>query len=106
MKRRLSTAFHPQTDGQTERQNQTIEHYLRCYCNYRQDDWCAKLPLAEFTYNNSAHSTIGCSPFYALYGYHPVIRANIGGDVPGGEAPNAQARIRLLESERMELTQR
>ena len=38
-RRRLSTAFHPQTDGQTEQQNQTLEHYLRVYCNFTQDDW-------------------------------------------------------------------
>ena len=39
IKRRFSTAFHPQTDGQTERMNQTVESYLRCYVNYTQDDW-------------------------------------------------------------------
>jgi hypothetical protein len=106
VKRRLSTAFHPQTDGQTERQNQTIEQYLRCYCNYRQDDWYSKLPLAEFTYNNSVHSTTGLTPFYALYGYHPDIRANIEADVPGGEAPNARLRVEQLQAEREELAKR
>ena len=106
VKRRLSTAFHPQTDGQTERQNQTLEHYLRCYCNYRQDDWYSKLPLAEFTYNNSVHSTIGITPFFALYGYNPEIRTNIEADAPGGEAPNARIRIEKLERERAELEKR
>ena len=53
-----STAFHPQTDGQTERQNQTLEQYLLCYVNYQQDDWTYWLPLAEFSYNNSLHSVI------------------------------------------------
>jgi len=70
-RRRLSTAFHPQTDGQTERQNQMLEHYLRCYINYRQDDWVKWLPQAEFAYNNAAHSLTGTSPFFAMYGYNP-----------------------------------
>src|SRR4051794_15927973 len=56
-KRRLSTAFHPQTDGQTERQNQVLEQYLRAYVDYQQDDWVTMLPMAEFTYNNSVHSS-------------------------------------------------
>jgi transposase InsO family protein len=52
---RLSTAFYPQTDGQTERQNQTMDQYLRALCNYEQDNWVELLPLAEFAYNNSVH---------------------------------------------------
>src|SRR5947207_4840471 len=51
LKKRLSTAFHPQTDGQTERTNQTAEQYLRIYCNYQQDNWFDLLSLAEFSYN-------------------------------------------------------
>jgi hypothetical protein len=73
IRRALSTAFHPQTDGQTERQNQTLEQYLRAYTNYQQDDWVSLLPLAEFAYNNSKHSQLGYSPFYALYGYNPRV---------------------------------
>jgi len=49
----LSSAYHPQTDGQTERQNQTLEQYLRCYCCLEQDDWARWLPIAEFAYNDS-----------------------------------------------------
>lgn len=70
VKRRLSTAYHPQTDGQTERTHQTLQHYLRSYCTDDQQ-WTALLKEAEFAYNNSVHSTIGVSPFEALYGYHP-----------------------------------
>lgn len=51
-----STAFYPQTNGQTERQNQTLEQYLRCYVNYQQDDWVYWLLMAKFIYNNSVHS--------------------------------------------------
>jgi len=68
----MSTAFHPQTDGQTERLNQTIEAYLRAFVNTEQDDWRRLLPMAEFAYNNSATAGNGMSPFYANYGFHPV----------------------------------
>ena len=71
VKRNLSTAYHPQSDGQTERVNQVMEQYLRLYCDYQQDDWASLLPLAEFAYNNSVHSTTKSSPFFANYGYHP-----------------------------------
>ena len=73
VKRRLSTLFHPQTDGQMERQNQTLEHYLRIYCCEQQDDWTELLPVAEFAYMQSQHKTLDCSPFYATYGYHPTL---------------------------------
>ena len=66
--------FHPQTDGQTECQNQTLEQYLRAYVVYQQDDWGTWLPMAKFAYNNSFHSTLGCSPFYALQGADLVIQ--------------------------------
>jgi len=63
IKRSMSTAFHPQTDGQTERINQVIEAYLRSYCNYEQNDWAEMLGMAEFAYNNSKHSAMKISPF-------------------------------------------
>ena len=71
MRQRLSTSFHPQTDGQMEQMNQTIEQYIRLYCNYQPDNWTELLSLAEFAYNNAFQTTIKCSPFYANYGYHP-----------------------------------
>ncbi len=69
----VSTAYHPQTDGQTERVNQEIEKYLRIFVNYRQTDWSDWLPLAEFAHNNQIHSTTGKSPFMVLYGRNPRI---------------------------------
>jgi len=69
---RMSTAFHPQTDGQTERLNQTIESYLRAFVGKEQDDWVRLLPMAEFAYNNSVTTGNGISPFYANYGFHPA----------------------------------
>jgi len=63
--RRLSTAFHPETDGQTEGVNGIMEQYLGSYVNYRQDDWCQWLPIAEFMGNNHASETTGTSPIFA-----------------------------------------
>lgn len=68
---KYSTSFHPQTDGQTERVNQTLEQYLRCFVNHNQDNWVKLLPLAEFAYNNSINASTGKSPFLANYGFHP-----------------------------------
>jgi hypothetical protein len=68
----MSTAFHPQTDGQTERLNQTIEAYLRSFVNNEQNDWVSLLPIAEFAYNNSVTTGTGLSPFYANHGFHPT----------------------------------
>jgi len=74
-KAKFSTAFHPETDGQTERTNQTLEQYLRCYINHRQDNWVSLLPLAQFCFNNNTAVT-GVSPFYANYGFHPNFTRN------------------------------
>ena len=64
---KLSTAVHPETDGQTERVNQTIELYLRHYCSWEQDNWDELLLMAEFAYNSVKSETTGISPFEANY---------------------------------------
>jgi hypothetical protein len=68
---KLSTAFHPQTDGPTERLNQTLEQYLRSYVNHQQDNWVQILPVAQFAYNSAMSETTKTSPFFANYGYQP-----------------------------------
>src|SRR3954465_1475474 len=67
-KLRLSSAYHPQTDGQTERTIQSLEDLLRACVLEQGGSWSSHLPLIEFTYNNSYHSSIGMAPFEALYG--------------------------------------
>jgi hypothetical protein len=64
----FSTAYHPQSDGQTERVNQVIEDILRAYCAREPKKWIQYLPLVEFAYNASYHQSIGMTPFQALYG--------------------------------------
>ena len=71
IKRRLSTAFHPQTDGQTKRQNSTMEAYLRAFVNFKQNNWARLLPMAEFAYNNAKNASTGHTPFELNCGYHP-----------------------------------
>ncbi|KAJ3703272.1 hypothetical protein LUZ61_006977 [Rhynchospora tenuis] len=69
----LSTAYHPQSDGQTERLNQCLEQYLRCMIFDQQKTWCRWLSLAEYWYNTSFQQSLGTSPFQALYGYQPTL---------------------------------
>ena len=90
-----STAYHPQTDGQTERVNQILEQYLRIYVNYQQDDWVNLLPLAEFAYNNAKHSSTDCSPFYANFGFHPGCHPS---DIISVTSPKAADRAAFLKS--------
>lgn len=68
----LSTAHHPQTDGQTERANRTLEQILRCFVNYRQDNWDELLPLVEYGYNNHTNASTKRTPFETNYGFHPT----------------------------------
>ena len=67
----ISTAYHPQTDGQSERTNQWIEQYLRFWVNHQQDNWNHYLPLAEFAHNSWPNETTKQTPFEALMGYTP-----------------------------------
>ncbi len=71
VKQNISTAYHPRTDGQSERSNQWVEQYLRFYVNERQDNWCAYLPMAEFAHNSWPHEITRKSPFELLMGYNP-----------------------------------
>ncbi|KAD4888191.1 hypothetical protein E3N88_20264 [Mikania micrantha] len=77
----MSTAYHPQTEGQTERTNQTLEDMLRsCVIDFG-GSWDIHLPLVEFSYNNSYHTCIQCAPFEALYGRKcrsPVCWSEVG----------------------------
>ena len=79
---KLSTSYHPETDGQTERTNKTLEVYLRHYVNYHQDDWVKHLSLAEFCYNNSTNSSTGTTPFFASFGHHPRLDFRPESDSP------------------------
>ena len=73
IKRRLSTAFYLQTDDQTERQNSTMEAYLRAFVNFEQNDWARLLPMAEFAYNNAKNASTGHILFELNCGYHPRV---------------------------------
>ena len=68
---KLSTAFHPQTDGKSERINAITEQYIRAYCSYLQDDWVDWLPIAEFCGNSGYSEPIKTNAFLANYGYNP-----------------------------------
>jgi hypothetical protein len=68
IKRQLSTTFHSQMNRQTEHQNQTLKHYLQCYCNEEQSNWVKLLSLAKFVYINTKQSTLRCSLFYVMTG--------------------------------------
>lgn len=67
----LTSAYHPQSDGQSERLNQCVEMYLRCLVHDKPNSWSKWLPMAEWWYNTSHHSAINMTPYMALYGKPP-----------------------------------
>jgi RNase H-like domain found in reverse transcriptase/Reverse transcriptase (RNA-dependent DNA polymerase)/Integrase zinc binding domain len=87
--RRLSTAFHPQTDGSTERANQEVERILRVFTTYAQSDWSQLLPVTAAAINNRDASSTGFSPFFFTHGYHidPIGLADAGPIQDGLRAP-------------------
>jgi hypothetical protein len=95
LKRAMSTAFHPATDGQTERVNRMLEEYLRCYVSPLQDDWDRFLPMAEFAINDSYQVSIGMTPFYMTYGYHPHLPNRLG--EPGKDNPAGKLFVENIQ---------
>ena len=99
MKLHFTSGYHPEGDGQTERTNQTLEQYLRVYCNYQQDNWSELLPLAEFAYNNSPSTTTGVTPFFANKGYHPNITVYPERDLASARARDFVVNLDELHKE-------
>ena len=95
-KTRLSTSYHPQTDGQTERANRTLEEMLRSYVHPHGDDWDQRLGEVEFAYNNSEQKSTGQTPFYLLYGYHPRTPIDLYNPEAVEETPAAKDFVKRL----------
>ncbi|MBW0497660.1 hypothetical protein O181_037375 [Austropuccinia psidii MF-1] len=99
----LSTAFHPKTDGQTERVNQTLEQHLQMYVSSHQDDWHTWLLLAEFAYNNAEHSSTKQSPFFTIYGRNPSFDSiHISQDSPAGNLSTKLQSVQKVVKEELE----
>ena len=95
----LTTAYHPQSNGQTECANQEVERHLRLFTNARQDDWVKYLPTAEFVLNNRWHSTHQMTPFEVIYGYRPNFTVPMG---PQTQFPALDSRLQHLREVRRE----
>ncbi|MBW0567151.1 hypothetical protein O181_106866 [Austropuccinia psidii MF-1] len=95
--RDLSAAYHPETDGQTERVNQILEQSLWMYVSYHSDDWNTLLPLPEFAYNGSDHSSTKQSPFFTFYGKDPHFESvHITQDTPAG---NVSKKLQIVQQD-------
>ena len=96
MNPRYSTAFHPQTDGQTERTNRVLEEVLRHFIDGDHKNWEDLLPLAAFAMNNAKSSTTGETPFYLNHGSHPHTHMTLG--LPEGTLPTLEVVFKDMES--------
>jgi hypothetical protein len=97
IQRMMSTAFHPETDGQTEIVNQETERFVRAFTNYQQDDWDEWLPEAEAAMNSNPSATTGVSPFMGSNGYEPEMSFDLKPDpapLPPANARDAKERQR------------
>jgi transposase InsO family protein len=95
-KLKMSTAYHPQTDGQTERMNRVLEETLRHYISPTQDDWEECLPMAEFAINSSRSDSTKHTPFYLCYGRHPSAPADVV--LPRPQTPAAEEFLRSMHT--------
>lgn len=95
-KRKISTAFHPETDGSTEKLNQVIEAYIRSYTNYEQDNWSDLLYLAEYAYNSTPLSTTKLSPFEANGKTIPSFHVNTKSQHKNEDATQLAQRMKEL----------
>jgi len=101
IKQKLSTAFHPQTDGESEWVNQEIEQYL-CICgNFQQDDWATLLPLIEFAHNAQPYCSTHQSPFEVWYGFHLTFKPPLQLQT---RLQSVDERVKYLEQIRKEVT--
>jgi hypothetical protein len=98
VKQAMSTAFHPQTDGQTERVNRVVEEMLRHFVGPRLDDWDTFLAPVKFAINNSFQESVGNTPFFLNYGQHPLTPVSVKHDsaVPAAKqfSVGVQAAVR------------
>lgn len=94
IKLRYSTAFHPQTDGQTERMNQVLEDYLRCFVDEQRTNWARLLKTAQFACNNAVNQTIQETPFRALMDINPNFQ--LREDSEKAEMPSVESRLSRL----------
>ena len=110
----MSTAYHPQSDGQAEKANATLETFLKAYIAQlpRPEQWVRLLPLAEFTYNAAKHKAIGMAPFEADIGYVPRLPLDLLAPDPqrldseeGLAYAEKLSKILRMLRERMEETQ-
>ena len=99
IERRLSTAYHPESDGATERRNQEIQTYLRAFVAYNQRDWKKWLPLAQIALDGKPAATTGISPFFMTHGYETrSVEMSDACDDVGGEPTNPRQRGEALVS--------
>jgi hypothetical protein len=105
IRRRLSTAFHPQTNSQTEILNRILKGYLWAYTSLKQLNWAKLLSSAEYVYNNSRSSSTKITLFKALYSYNPKLRINLStkDSTNKEEVPAARDRITYLNKLRERL---
>ena len=95
----LSTAYHPQSDGETERVNQEIETYLQIFCGNNPTSWTDSITLAEFTHNHRPHSVTSQSPFFLMMGYEPHALPSI---IQSSAIPAVETRLKNLTAARNE----
>ena len=95
--RKLSTAFHPETDGTTERANQKLETYLRIFTSFQQEDWTFQLPIAMMALNSRVSQSTGLSPFFMTHGYHQSIMDFTMPEEQGSSLSPAEQGRQLVE---------